>query len=60
MADRCRPVTVTGIDGEEITVPVLGDEPLLPEMVDLFGEIVRAAQRYAARQPHRPGWLDGA
>jgi hypothetical protein len=50
VADECRPVPVTGIDGEQITVPVLGAEEMTPEAVELFGELVRAAQRKYRRE----------
>ena len=43
--DECRPVTVTGIDGEQVTVPVLGGAPMTEEGRGFFEVIVQAAQR---------------
>lgn len=44
-AERCRPVTVTGDDGQPVHTQVLGAEPLSDEGHAALGEIVRAAQR---------------
>ena len=44
-AERCRPVTVTGDDGQPVHTTVLGAEPLSEQGQAAFGEIVRAAQR---------------
>jgi len=41
----CRSVTVTNIDGELITTPVLGEEPMSEEGQQAWGEVVRATQR---------------
>lgn len=49
--DACRQVTVTGEDGEPVTVRVRGSrEPWTQETVDAFAEIVRAAQRKYRRE----------
>lgn len=51
--DVCRPVTVTGEDGEPVTVSVLGAEPLSDEGVRHFEALVQAAQRRYLRE-HAP------
>lgn len=51
--DTCRPVTVTGDDGEPITVSVLGAKPMTDEDIGYFEAIVQAAQRRYARE-HPP------
>lgn len=44
-ADTCRPVTVTGDDGQPVHTRVHGGQPMSEEDQAAFGEIVRAAQR---------------
>lgn len=44
-AETCRPVTVSGDDGEPVHTTVLGAEPMSNEIRAAFAEIVRAAQR---------------
>lgn len=44
-AERCRPVTVTGDDGQPVHTQVLGAQPMSDEARAALGEIVRAAQR---------------
>jgi len=43
-AERCRPVTVE-VDGEQITVPVLAEQPMSDEGRAALAEIVAAAKR---------------
>ena len=43
-ADKCRPVIVRDVDGNEITTRVHGGKAMTPHEVALFGELVRAAQ----------------
>jgi hypothetical protein len=50
MIDSCRQVTVTGEDGEPITVSVLGATPLTAEDIPHLQAIVQAAQRRYARE----------
>lgn len=50
MPDGCRPVNVTGEDGQEITVRVHGGEPMNLQAQEAFGELVRAAQRRYLRE----------
>jgi hypothetical protein len=55
MTDTCRPVTVTGDDGQPITVSVLGAAPMTAEDLPHFEALVQAAQRrYAAEHPGPP------
>jgi len=42
--ERCRPVTVE-VDGEQITVPVLAEQPMSDEGRAALAEIVTAARR---------------
>ena len=42
--ERCRPVTVE-VDGEQVTVPVLAQEPMSDEGRAALAEIVAAARR---------------
>lgn len=51
--DTCRPVTVTGIDGEPTVVHVLGSAPFTEEGLRHFEALVQAAQRRHARE-HLP------
>jgi hypothetical protein len=51
-AERCRPVTVE-VDGEQITVSVLAEEPMSEEGRAAFAEIVAAAKRKLDAQPPR-------
>lgn len=44
-AERCRPVTVTGDDGQPVHTQVLGAQPMSDEGRAALGEIVRAVQR---------------
>lgn len=45
VADTCRPVTVTGDDGQPVHTRVLGAEPMSEAGQAALGEIVRATQR---------------
>lgn len=52
--DTCRPVTVTGADGQPITVSVLGAEPMTDEDLPHLEAIVQAAQRRYAAEHGEP------
>lgn len=51
--DRCRAVTVTGDDGEPVTISAIGCGDLTAENL---GEIVRAAQRKYRTDHPGAGW----
>lgn len=51
-AETCRPIAVTGDDGQPIQTMVLGAEPMSDETRAAFAEIVRAAQRKHRQQLH--------
>lgn len=54
-AETCRPVMVTGIDGEPVAVAVLGAEAMDDTDRGYLEQIVQAAQRrYRAEHPERP------
>lgn len=44
-AEICRPVTITGDDGQPVHAAVLGGKPMSDDGRAAFAEIVRAAQR---------------
>lgn len=50
--ERCRPVTVE-VDGEEMTVSVLAEEPMSDEGRAALAEIIAAAKRKLESQPAR-------
>lgn len=50
--EQCRPVTVE-VDGEEITVSVLAEEPMSDEGRAALAEIIAAAKRKFDSQPAR-------
>ena len=52
-ADRCRPVTVE-IDGEQVTMPVLSQEPMSEQARAAFAEVVKAVQLKMAAEPPDP------
>lgn len=51
-AERCRSVTVD-VDGEEVTVSVLAEEPMDDEGRAALAEIVAATKRLLASRPPR-------
>ena len=50
--EKCRPVTVE-VDGEEVTVSVLAEEPMSEEGRAALAEIIAAVQRKLASEPVR-------
>lgn len=50
--EHCRPVTVE-VDGEEITVSVLAEEPMGEQGRAALAEIIKAVKRKLESQPQR-------
>lgn len=56
--ERCRPVTVE-VDCQQITVPVLAEEPMSDESRAYFAEIVAVAKRKFDSEPRRTDLCPG-